>query len=65
MTRGPYRTSRCASDCSGTSHGDTCPAEDEYWHAHERDRRRASAAAQVSHDAQDDASIRFSLMELD
>lgn len=62
--RGPYRTSLCAADCSGSSHGDGCPLGAAYWEAHERDRHRSAVAA-TALAAPDDASIRFSLMELD
>lgn len=62
--RGPYRLSTCGADCSGTSHGDDCPAEAAYWEAHERDQRRTRARIEAFA-SQDDAAIRFSLMELD
>lgn len=60
--RGPYRVSTCAADCSGVSHGDSCPYGHAYWEAHTRDRRAVAAFAATP---ADDAAIRFSLMELD
>ena len=60
--RGPYRVSTCAADCSGAAHSDMCPADVAYWEAHAKDRRAATIAATSP---PDDASIRFSLMELD
>lgn len=64
MSDRPYRVSACAADCSGVAHSEGCPTGIAYWSAHFAD-VRARAAHPSPSVAPDDATIRFSLMELD